>query len=95
MTAKYFTGYPAEVDPATLHFTATEGATCEGCIFLHQRSNVCHKAAHVAALIALPDCSKGQERCAADAHRKRHVAGCSRRRAWPITSRGHIWLLLF
>ncbi len=59
MTAKYFTGYPAEVDPATLHFTATEGATCEGCIFLHQRSNVCHKAAHVAALIALPDCSKG------------------------------------
>ena len=59
MRGPYFKGYAAEVDPATLHFTAIEGATCEGCLFYHQRSSVCHKAERAAALVDLPGCEQG------------------------------------
>ncbi len=59
MSGKYWQGYDEPVDPATMHFTAIPGATCEGCIFYRQRSNVCHKAEQAAALIDLPICSVG------------------------------------
>jgi hypothetical protein len=56
------------LDPARIIFTAVRRPTslldedddpCAGCLFVRERSQVCHKACAEAKLRGLPDCDDG------------------------------------
>lgn len=42
--------------PAEMQFTTAPGKSCQGCLFEHERSTVCHEAAAAAVRAGLADC---------------------------------------
>lgn len=42
--------------PAYVQFVTAPGKSCNGCLFEHERSTVCHEAARVAVRSGMLDC---------------------------------------